>query len=335
MNVDPKTTELLHALVENGTVPGVSYAMLHEGQVQSEIFGAKQVYPTSEKLTAGLLYDVASLTKVVCTTPLILKLVTEKRLGLDQPIAQILPRFKDQRVTVRHLLTHTSAITGYIKNRDQLSAEDLLTAIYEQMHVGDWLGEKVVYTDIGMILLGQIIEQIYGAPVQNVFVTEVLRPLHLTESTFTPQVDQCVPTSYDPKRGLIKGEVHDPKAFVLGKHCASAGLFMTLNDLTKYVLWLLGEFGPLPLIPPTLLDSLFADWTSNQQGQRSLGFDLLATPDQRWCLYHTGYTGTFIVIDKEKRDGLVVLTNRVHPRQQNSQFLRARKSLLEVYLAEK
>ncbi|HIW89788.1 MAG TPA: beta-lactamase family protein [Candidatus Ligilactobacillus excrementipullorum] len=333
--MNPKTTNLLHELVSKGIVPGVSYAMIHEGQLQTEVFGAKQTFPTIEKLTPSLLYDVASLTKVVCTTPLILKLVEEHKVGLEQPICQLLPRFSDPRVTVRHLLTHTSAITGYIPNRNQLNADELLTAIYEQLHVGDWLGEKVVYTDIGMILLGQIIEQIYQQPVQQVFAQEILAPLGLSESTFHPDQQECVPTSYDQVRGLIKGEVHDPKAYVLGQHCASAGLFMTLNDVTKDVLWLLGERKPGVLLSEKTINSLFTDWTPNHQGQRSLGFDLLAAPEGHWCLYHTGYTGTFVVVDRVKQDGLAVLTNRVHPRQQNSQFLRARDELLQVYLAEK
>lgn len=333
--MNPKTTNLLHELVAEGVVPGVSYAMIHDGQLQTETFGVKQTFPTTEKLRPGLLYDVASLTKVVCTTPLILKLVEQQKLSLEQPICQLLPRFSDPRVTVRHLLTHTSAITGYIPNRDQLNANELLTAIYEQLHVGDWLGQKVVYTDIGMILLGQIIERLYHQPVQQVLTQEVLQPLSLTESTFQPEKKACVPTSYDPIRGLIKGEVHDPKASVLKEHCASAGLFMTLNDATKYVSWLLGERGPLPFLNEQTVSSLFTDWTPNHQGQRSLGFDLLAAPEGHWCLYHTGYTGTCMVIDRIKQDGLVVLTNRVHPRQQNSQFLRARDELLQIYLAEK
>lgn len=335
MFLNPKTTKLLHDLAEKRIVPGVSYSMIHQGKLQSEVFGEKEIFPRHEKLVPGLLYDVASLTKVVCTTPMILKLLEEQRLSLDQPIAQLLPCFTDQRVTLRHLLTHTSAITGYIKDRDQLNATELLTAIYEQMHVGDWLGEKVVYTDINMILLGQIIEKFYHLPVQTVFKNEVLKPLKLNESTFEPSKQYCVPTAVDPIRGLIKGEVHDPKAYVLGKHCASAGLFMTLNDLTKYVSWLLGQFGTLPLLSDQTVVSLFADYTPNKTGHRSLGFDLCDTPDGRACLYHTGYTGTFILIDWLKQDALVVLTNRVHPRQQNSRYLQARDQLIKTYLKEK
>ncbi|MBN7273661.1 serine hydrolase [Ligilactobacillus pobuzihii] len=333
--MNPTTTRLLHDLADKHIVPGVSYAMLHRGQLQAEVFGEKQIFPIHQKLTAGLLYDVASLTKIVCTTPMILKLIEEQKVTLDQPITELLPRFNDRRVTVRHLLTHTSAITGYIKNRDQLNADELLSAIYEQMYVGDWIGQKVIYTDIGMILLGQIIEKIYHLPVQTVFENEILQPLQLNESGFVPDEKYCVPTTVDPIRGLIQGEVHDPKAFVLGKHCASAGLFMTLNDLIKYAQWMLGQFGKMPILSTVMVESLFADHTPSRTGHRSLGFDLRDTPDGRLCLYHTGYTGTFILLDRQKQDALIVLTNRVHPRQQNAEYLRVREQIVRSYLMEK
>ncbi len=333
--MNPKTTDLLHSLVKRHIVPGVSYAMIHQGSMQSEVFGLQQIVPQRQQLRSGMLYDVASLTKVVCTTPMILKMVEEGKIFLEEPIQHLLPRFRGSRVTVRHLLTHTAAITGYIKDRDQLNGSELITAIYEQMYSGDNVGKHVHYTDIGFILLGQIIERFYQRSVQEVLAAEILIPLRLQESTFDPLPDFCVPTTFDHKRGLIKGVVHDPKAYVLGRHCASAGLFMSLNDLTKYCSWLLGEYGKTPILSEKMIEYLFADQTPTNTGGRSLGFDLRYDPQNRPCLYHTGFTGTFILIDKQNQDALVVLTNRVHPDQKNDEFLRDREHLIDVYLAEK
>lgn len=334
--MNPQTTQMLHDLVSRKIVPGVSYAMLHHGQLQAETFGARQLIPEKQPLLPGLYYDVASLTKVVGTTPVILQLVETGQIGLDQEIKQLLPRFQDDNVTIRHLLTHTSAIGGYISNRDQLDGPDLLTAIYQQLHSGPLLGKKVVYSDINMILLGQIIERFYKRPVQDVITSEVLKPLGLTESTFRPPRTECVPTEFDPQRGgVIQGSVHDPKAASLGRQCGSAGLFMTLNDLLKYCQWLLGQFRPNTVLSEKTILSLFADQTTLKNGGRSLGFDLRYTPQGTACLYHTGFTGTFLLVDRKEQDVLAVLTNRIHPSAANLQFLKARDQLVLQYLREK
>lgn len=152
---------MIHRLVEEGIVPGVSYAMIKDGYVQSEVFGMEQVVPFKKKLTYGRLYDVASLTKVVGTTTLILHLQEIGKLTVDDRVCDYLEKFSDKRVTLRHLLTHTSALTGYIKNRNELSATELMDALYT-LKVGDWFEKKVVYADIGPILLGQIIEKYTG-----------------------------------------------------------------------------------------------------------------------------------------------------------------------------
>ncbi|KRL04152.1 serine hydrolase domain-containing protein [Liquorilactobacillus oeni] len=325
---------MLHQLVSEKVVPGVSYAMLHDGQLQAEIFGNKEVEPEVKKLSAGLKYDVASLTKVVGTTNVILQLVAKGQLAFDDPIKKYLPRFFDQRVTVRHLLTHTSAITGYIKNRNELSAHELLEALY-QLHVGDWFEKKVVYTDIGLIFLGLIIEKIYNQPVQQVIAEKVLRPLDLTESTFCPQAAECVPTEIVPTRGLICGKVHDPKAYILGRHCASAGLFTTLHDLIKFSQWMLDDSSSHKLIPASLINQLFFDQTPDHKLGRSYGWDLRYDSQNKACLYHTGYTGTFILIDKANQNALIVLTNRVHPHTPNDKFLKRRDAIISAYLTEK
>ena len=329
----PKTTRLLHELQENKIVPGVSYALFASGKFQSESFGFSQILPCKKFLKPNMLYDVASLTKVIGTTTVILKLLEQRKIALDEPICRYLPRFKDRRVTVRHLLTHTSAINGYIKNRNQLVASDLLTALYG-LEVGDWIGEKVVYSDIGLIFLGEIIEHFYQRPVQEVIVTEVLTPLEMFDSTFEPtDLSMCVPTQLDEKRGLICGQVHDPKAFILKKHCGSAGLFSSLNDLVKFSQWLLDSKDQRVLTSKTI-ELLFADQTPNNKLGRSLGWDLRFNKKGALCLYHTGFTGTFMLLDRSEQKGLIVLTNRIHPTGVNQLFLDKRDEIVMTYLNE-
>ena len=316
-------------MVDEQIVPGVSYAHLHDGQVETMVYGNAALVPQVQPLRWGMLYDMASLTKVVGTTTVILKMIEQGMITLDDRVADHIPLFKDQRVTVRHLLTHTSAISGYIPHRNQLPPDRLLAAL-DSLSVGDWFDQKVVYTDVGLIMLGQIIEKFYQAPVQTVIQNEVLIPLGLTESTFDPIKENCVPTEMTASRGLIQGAVHDPKAFILKEHCGSAGLFMPLNDLIKFAQWILG-ITENDLLQRSTLDSLFKDWTTHHLG-RSLGWDLRISPDQTPWIYHTGYTGTYILLSKARQEGLIVLTNRVHPTADNQAFLDFRDQLVADFI---
>ena len=327
-----QTRKHLNDLVTTGIVPGISYAILDNNQVQLEVRGNSQIIPRQRPLRYGMLYDVASLTKVVGTTTLVLKLRNEGKLTLQDPISNYLPLFKDSRVTIQHLLTHTSAISGYIPHRNELPPQQLLTAL-DQLPVQEWIGKKVVYTDVGLIMLGQIIEYFYHQPVQHVITNEVLKPLGLTESTFTPLKDQCVPTELNSKRGLIQGEVHDPKAYILKEHCGSAGLFMSLNDLVKFAQWILIKNKHRKVLNEATIQSLFHDWTPTGKLQRSLGWDLRYSPDKTPWIYHTGYTGTFILLSKQRDQGLIVLTNRIHPSTNNKVFLDQREKIVTEFIA--
>lgn len=332
--MNEKTAALLHRLVDQKIVPGVSYAMICQDDIQIEVFGNKQLVPTVKPLEEGALYDLASLTKVIGTTTVILQLLEAKKLRLDDRVAKYLPRFTDQRVTLRHLLTHTSALSGYIKNRDQLPPAELMAALYT-LKPAAWLGKKVVYADIGLILLGQIIEAFYHRPVQAVITTEVLRPLGMKASTFTPEKKQCVPTELTATRGLIQGEVHDPKAFILGEHCGSAGLFSNLADLVKFAKWMLAPQTIPGVLAPETVTMLYADHTPTHDLGRSLGWDLRYDRNNTPCLYHTGFTGTFMLLDQKGKNALIVLSNRVHPSADNEVFLEWRDKIIATYLAEK
>ena len=197
------------------------------------------------------------------------------------------------------------------------------------------VGEKVVYADIGLILLGQIIEVFYHRPVQAVIMTEVLRPLGMKNSTFAPPKKQCVPTELTATRGLIQGEVHDPKAFILGEHCGSAGLFSNLADLIKFAKWMLAPQTIPGILAPETVVMLYADHTPTHDLGRSLGWNLRYDQSNTPCLYHTGFTGTFMLLDQKGKNALIVLTNRVHPRVDNEAFLEWRDKIVATYLAEK
>ena len=158
------------------------------------------------------------------------------------------------------------------------------------------------------LYLGWIIERIYNQPVQKVIAEQVLKPLNMPTATFNPHPANCVPTEVQEKRGLIRGETHDPKGYILGESCGCAGLFASLKDLEIF---------------------------SHAPHSRSLGWKLFHAKDHHLLISHTGFTGTWMVLDRQTDQGFIVLTNRVHPSAKNQEFLAARDQLFAIYLTEK
>lgn len=333
-----QTQKKISELMEHGIFPGVDYAFVKNGKVENHLLGHAQVYPSMEKMQEGMLFDVASLTKVVGTTTVILKLWENGEIEVDQPLQTYLPSFEDGQVTVRHLLTHTSDIHAYIPHRDKLSKSQLREAFYH-MKSGKQIGERAVYTDTGMILLGFMIEQLYQKNVQQVIEEEVLIPLNMTASCFSPaDKNRCVPTERHPVRGLIRGEVHDPKAHTLGENCGSAGLFSTQRDLLIFAQMILnqGTVNHQPFLKKETIKRLFKDQTPTHGLGRSFGWDLkFDVQDHHPMLFHTGYTGTFLLIDLEKQEIFSFLSNRIHPDDNRERYLEKRDEILKIYLNEK
>ena len=179
----PHTKQLILKKMEEGFYPGVAVAFIKENQVETFTAGFAQVVPEKQLMTEDLLFDAASLTKVVATTSLVLRLLEDGKIELDQPLHKYLPEFENQTITLRHLLTHTSDIKTWIPNRDKLSQEELIAA-YLKLEPGEQLGKEVKYTDAGTILLGLMLEEIYQETAVEIFQEQVLEPLGMMNSSF-------------------------------------------------------------------------------------------------------------------------------------------------------
>lgn len=307
-------------LVNKQIVPGASFGFINGAQTSRYIYGNKSWRPEITPLKGDELHDLASLTKVMGTVPLIIKLLNEKRIDLYDPIKKYLPAFSDERVKLFHLITHTSGIKGYIPNRDELDCDELIQAL-EKLPVTDNFDKKVVYTDTGLIFLGLVIEQIYQMPVRDAIMKYIIQPERLTDATFTPDPSKCVPT-YSVNGKMLCGVPNDPKARQLGKHCGSAGMFATLDDVMKFAQGMLSPDKSF----------LYHNFTTLDPG-RSLGWDV--KPDgSGHVLFHTGYTGEFVAVDYKHQTAMVVMTNRVHPTQYNQLFLERRDTILDAFLNE-
>ncbi|RRK10803.1 class A beta-lactamase-related serine hydrolase [Lactiplantibacillus garii] len=330
-----ETQAEIQRMVDQGVIPGASYGLINGSDVLQRQVGLAAIEPQKLELWPHALYDLASVTKVVGTTTVALQLMQSGKLDVSRPVHDYLPAFGPQEVTVLNLMTHTSGLSGYIPNRNALPAAQLLTAIQALPISYANLNHRVVYTDLGLILTGMIIEKLTGQAVQDAITTRVLRPLKLPDATFTPLADQTVPTVYSSTQGLLRGVVHDPKGQVLGRHCGSAGLFASVEDLTRFAKLMLGQLDVPTVLPQTTIERLYQDWTPNHQLRRSFGWNLWRPLEhQQPIIFHTGYTGTLFMLDRAHQTGLIFLSNRVHPTVRNGNFLPARRRLIAAWLAD-
>lgn len=282
---------------------GASLALYSDGEWQEYYVGQTQ---EGQLTKAGLLYDLASVSKVVGVGTVLIFLLQAGKIKLDAPLASYYPAFLDSSVTIRQLVTHTTGIDPYIPNRNRLNASELKEAIHRLPVTAD---KSFRYTDINLILLGFMLEELYGQPLSAIFEQEIFRPWQMTRTSFGPVAD-AVPTV----KGVPAGFVHDPKAKVLGVHTGSAGLFSDLSDLEIF-------------LQHYLQDDFASMLTENisLSKPRSIVWNL----DGDW-LDHTGYTGPFIMVNRQAQKAAVFLTNRTYLYDDRPLWIEKRRELYDV-----
>ncbi|MBC2019906.1 beta-lactamase family protein [Listeria booriae] len=321
---------LLKKMVTDGVVPGISYAVISPNRTKQHVIGMKQLTPEKLILEPEAVYDIASLTKVIATTTLILQHIEAGKIHLEDPVITFLPDFRYPEVTVLHLLTHSSGLAKNIPNYTIASREDVYRYCIETPQATP-PGTDVTYADANFLLLGYILETLSG-DLETQVQTNVLAPLKMRASSFNPDATNTfVPTELHPERGLISGQVHDFKAWKMGGVAGHAGLFSNLPDLIRFTKGLLHEDGPL--LKPETIAALQQNYTPNLNRSRGLGWDLVPAHDH-FAIYHTGFTGTFLVIDLEQKTALIVLTNRVHPSRDNAEFLERREHIVNQFMQD-
>lgn len=322
----PQTQALIAQKHAQGVFPGAVYQFIEPQKTETQLLGEAAILPYREPMTRQHVFDVASLTKVICTTSVVLRLWEQGKVAIDTPLKAYLPAFEDEKITLRHLLTHTSDIQTWIPNRDQLSASELRAA-YLTLQSGENLGITVKYTDAGTILLGFMLEELLHKPVTTIFQEEVLQPIGMIHSQFPPITQGLVvPTQQLVNGEILKGVTHDPKARVLGKHAGNAGLFTTIDDLSRFIqAYFEGSY-----LTPATITWLLQDHTPTKKGKRSLGWDLRGD-----MFFHTGYTGTFLLMDPSKRQAFAFLSNRVHLKDEREAYIQHRDEIIAMYLSEK
>lgn len=291
--------------------PGASLSLYRDGHWQSFYLGLAD--PASQSATrAGLVYDLASVSKVVGVGTLVAFLLQSGDLDVDAPLRRYYPAFHDDRVTLRQLLTHTSGLDPFIPNRDRLNAQELKAALNSLMVLDD---KAFHYTDVNFLLLGFMLEELYGEALDRLFEDKIFKPWAMKNTSFGP-VASAVPTV----RGVKAGVVHDPKARVLGHHAGSAGLFSRLEDLQIFLEhYLRDEFA----------EKLSQNFALEPGKTRSLAWNL----EGEW-LDHTGYTGTFITYNRAEQKAAIFLSNRTYEKDERAQWILDRNELMDLIRKE-
>lgn len=311
--------QYLNDLVETGQIPGaVLYISKKNESTFHQSFGSfKDKNNTQKAIYQDTLFDIASLTKVMATLPAILYLASKNELDLDESVTTYLSDFKYTDITISQLLCHTSGLPADLGYRDRMEARDVILEIMNSELLYK-PSSKTLYSDLGMILLGKIIERVAGEPLNEFVKQKIFNPWGLYDTTYLLSNEKKAITASTEwyKDSYIQGDVHDEKAFQLGGVSGSAGVFSTASDIAKYTThWLYPE--EQDLIPP----EYFKQAIKHRQNNRGLGFevwsgigDSLSCGDN-WSIGsfgHTGFTGTSVWVDPIQKLQVVFLTNAVH-----------------------
>ena len=345
---------LLQQAIQEAVFPGASLAVVYRGElVVWRAFGRFTYAPDSPCVTPTTVFDLASVTKVVATTTMAMILYERGVLTLDQPVVEILPAFalgedgspaRDPRrreVSVRMLLAHSSGLADYAKFFLRAGTRSELIRLACAAPLSEPPMQRACYSDIGFIVLGELLARLAGEGLDRFCQREVFTPLRMNTARYCPPAEwksEIPPTVDDQEFRLrvVQGEVHDENAFVMGGVSGHAGLFANAFDVALFAHAML--CGGSPVVSPATI-RLFTTRQSAPPGtSRALGWDTPSTPSQSGKYFspasfgHLGYTGTSLWCDPERLSAVVLLTNRTWSDHRTPEIKRLRPLVHDAVL---
>jgi uncharacterized protein YbbC (DUF1343 family)/CubicO group peptidase (beta-lactamase class C family) len=292
----------------------------HDSVLLARAYGSRSLLPTVTPMTMDTVFDLASLTKPIATAASVVVLTDKGEIDLDAPLRTYIPELGAQGTgTVRQALTHVAGFVTETRTADYAAPMSEVVRRIGRVPLRSAPGAELRYSDVGFILLGEVVRRVSGKDLAVFVRDEVFTPLGMTETGFLPGPElraRAAPTESVDGHWL-QGEVHDPRARQLGGVAGHAGLFATAGDLVRFSQSLLG--GGRPFLSPRALQS-FAARHDVPRGVRALGWDVASpfssnrgTSLSPRAFGHGGYTGTSVWIDPEKDMFVLFLSNRVHP----------------------
>jgi beta-N-acetylhexosaminidase len=349
--------DVIEKAIADKALPGATLAVGYKDKVALHAFGKLSYDQKAPLVNLQTMYDVASLTKVIVTTTLVEKLVEgdfKSPLDLDAPIERYLPEWTAGRdpqglewrhkVTVRHLMTHTSGLPPFKEYwRTSKGKEDTLRMIFAEPLEYE-PGTKMIYSDLGIILMAEIIERLTGRKLDDLAREYIFEPLRMKDTMYKPPKKlwpTIAPTEFDStwRKRLVQGEVHDENAYAIGGVSGHAGVFSTAPDLAAFCQMLLngGVYGHERI----LRRSTIAQFTVPQAlsgNTRTLGWVVPTEGSSSGHYFsahsfgHTGFTGTSIWIDPDRQLFVVLLTNRVNPTRENHKIAEVRPAVHDAVM---
>mgnify|MGYP001312048656 FL=1 len=330
-------------MCKNGYFPGATYS-ISDGKSYCEGFkGYRSLIPTKVENNIDTLYDMASLTKVIVTNTILTKALQEGRINLSDKLEKFLPQYSDLDINIYSLVTHTSGLSADFDIPNIHSNEDFLKQLND-MNKEYETGTDVVYSDIGFVLLGKVLEKVYGKSLDVIAIEKIFKPLDMKTATFHPKKENTAPTEYTKERGLVWGKTHDEKAYYSKDIIGHAGLFCSVEDVRKFTDMILndGIVNDSVYLEKKYLDLWFTPCVTEYDGTvRSIGWiygkskNVTGDSVSDNTIYHTGFTGTSIVVDRDNKLSIILLSNRVHPTRENRKLIPNRHLLVDAVLNKK
>jgi CubicO group peptidase (beta-lactamase class C family) len=361
----------LEEAAQRGVFPGAVLRVSRRGELLLEhAVGRRSIEPERGPMTADVVFDLSSLTKPLATTLAVLLLVKEKRLAIDDRVTRFFHNFGvhgKTHVTFRQLLTHSSGLAAYrpffkeiatLQRRGRpnfVASRDAKEWVFEQIHrekLEFAPGSKAVYSDLGFMLLGQLVETVSGRTLDRFCHARIFAPLGLRATSFIdlsqmhqkrvePIADMIAPTTRCSwRKRVLCGEVEDENAFAMGGVAGHAGLFSTARDIDVLCdhLKSIGD-GANGLLPKELIEPMWTLDTSVPGSTRTLGWDT-PSPERsaagsrmsRRTVGHLGFTGTSLWLDLERGISVILLTNRVHPSRDNDKLAEFRPKVHDLVM---
>lgn len=319
----------IESFIAKKQMPGATFWLENRGTPYHKAYGTRTLDPAAEAMDESTIFDAASLTKVIATTPSIMILIEQGKVEVDAPVSRYIPEFKGggkEAITVRHLMTHTSGLIAGLPATPAWSGYDKAIALACALKVTHPPGTFFRYSDPNYILVGEIVHRVGGKPLDEFAAEKVFGPLGMKDSGYLPlnrfPASRIAPTEKIAGKAL-QGEVHDPTSRRMGGVAGHAGLFTTTADLARFARMMLnlGELDGVRLFKPetvrlmTSVQSPAGSWN-----RRGLGWDIdSAYARPRGSLFpvgsygHTGFTGCIFWVDPFSKTFYVFLSNRVHP----------------------
>jgi CubicO group peptidase (beta-lactamase class C family) len=328
---------ILREAISAHAFPAASVAVTSQGKlVALKSFGRFTFDRKSSEVSPQTIFDLASLSKVIATTPTAMILYERGNLDLEMPVRHVIPEFAGEdsrrdKVTIRMLLAHSSGLPAYEKLFERVrTGEELLRAAYELALLRD-PGSVAAYSDMGFIILGEALSRIAGESLNRFCQFHIFGPLGMASTSFCPPTDKrgSIPPTADDRwfrHGIVQGDVHDENAYVLGGVAGHAGVFASATDVATFA----GAMLNGNLVRQETV-SLFTRRETNPEGtSHALGWDTPSQPSQSGkylspsSFGHLGYTGTSLWIDPERQLSVTLLTNRTWPDNQNQAIRQVR-----------